>query len=245
MKTACVAQSTPAQVPDVVLRVAPLLLAIRLVLCVPRALSLPSVRLQGCAPWRVVAPRRCWWLTCERPSAFSFRRNCVGYHRQRACGLFRRQGFCRHPRRVYETLCARRGLFHVSGAGLSFQESILRYYEDKYGIPIHRIPHFELSQWLRYGLFRPFDFDCPIVSVKEIYGYMRANTDIWWVAAGERISDSVWRRAMIKHSGTIDQKRGRFSLSLSGAGQTYRLTFGSTNCVWVLNRRNWNFPFGR
>lgn len=94
--------------------------------------------------------------------------------------------------------------------GLSFQESILRYYEDRYGIPIHRIPHFELSQWLRYGLFRNYDFDCPIVSIKETYDYMRDNTDIWWIAAGERIADSVWRRAMIKRSGTIDIKRGRF-----------------------------------
>lgn len=102
------------------------------------------------------------------------------------------------------------GFFMYQVRGLSFQESILRYYEDKYGIPIHRIPHFELSQWLRYGLFRPCDFDCPIVSVKETYDYMRENTDIWWIAAGERIADSVWRRAMIKSSGTIDPKRGRF-----------------------------------
>ena len=102
------------------------------------------------------------------------------------------------------------GFFMYQVRGLSFQESILRYYEDKYGIPIHRIPHFELSQWLRYGLFRHCDFDCPIVSVKETYDYMRENTDIWWIAAGERIADSVWRRAMIKSSGTIDPKRGRF-----------------------------------
>lgn len=102
------------------------------------------------------------------------------------------------------------GFFMYQVRGLSFQESILRYYEDKYGIPIHRIPHFELSQWLRYGLFRMYDFDCPIVGVKETYDYMRDNTDIWWIAAGERIADSVWRRAMIKSSGTIDSKRGRF-----------------------------------
>jgi phosphoadenosine phosphosulfate reductase len=94
--------------------------------------------------------------------------------------------------------------------GLSFQENICRYYEDKYGIPIHRIPHFELSQWLRYGLFRVPDFDSPIVSTKQTYDYMRENTDIWWIAAGERISDSIVRRAMIKNSGTIDVKRGRF-----------------------------------
>ena len=94
--------------------------------------------------------------------------------------------------------------------GLSFQESILRYYEDKYGIPIHRIPHFELSDWLRNGLFRSYDFSCPIVSVKETYDYVREGTGIWWIAAGERIADSMWRRAMIKSSGTIDVKRGRF-----------------------------------
>lgn len=94
--------------------------------------------------------------------------------------------------------------------GLSFQESILRFYEDKYGIPIHRIPHFELSRWLRYGLFRMPDFDCPVVGVKETYDYMRDNTGIWWIGAGERIADSVWRRAMIKHSGSIDMQRGRF-----------------------------------
>lgn len=102
------------------------------------------------------------------------------------------------------------GFFMYQVRGLSFQESILRYYEDKYGIPIHRIPYFELSQWLRYGLFRAPDDNCPIVSVKETYDYMRDNTDIWWIAAGERIADSVWRRAMIKSSGTIDTKRGRF-----------------------------------
>lgn len=94
--------------------------------------------------------------------------------------------------------------------GLSFQEAILHYYEDKYSIPIYRIPHFELSEFLRYGLYRKEDMSVPIVSVKETYDYMRCNTDIYWIAAGERIADSVWRRAMIKHSGTIDEVRGRF-----------------------------------
>lgn len=102
------------------------------------------------------------------------------------------------------------GFFMYQVQGLSFQEAIIRYYEDKYSIPIHRIPHFEMSGWLRYGLFRNPDFSVPVVSVKQTYDYMRDNTDIWWIAAGERIADSVWRRAMIKSSGTIDAKRGRF-----------------------------------
>lgn len=102
------------------------------------------------------------------------------------------------------------GFFMYQVAGLSFQESIIRYYEDKYGIPIYRIPHFMLSEWLRYGLFRPYDWNVPIISVKETYDYMREMTDIYWIAAGERINDSLWRRGMIKSTGTIDVKRGRF-----------------------------------
>lgn len=94
--------------------------------------------------------------------------------------------------------------------GLSFQESICRYYEDKYSIPIYRIPHFMLSEWLRYGLFRAPDWNVPIISVKETYDYMREQIDIHWIAAGERIDDSLWRRGMIKSTGTIDLKRGRF-----------------------------------
>ena len=93
---------------------------------------------------------------------------------------------------------------------LEFQESIIRYYEDKYGVKVHRVPHFMLSELLRYGSFRQPDFDVPIVSVKQTYDFLRSESGIWWIACGERIDDSVWRRAMIKQSGSIDEKRGRF-----------------------------------
>lgn len=94
--------------------------------------------------------------------------------------------------------------------GLSFQEAIVKYYEDKYGIHIYRIPHFFLSEKLRYGFFRLYDLSVPVLSVKDIYTYMRDMTDIYWIAAGERIKDSLWRRGIIKNSGTIDAARGRF-----------------------------------
>lgn len=101
------------------------------------------------------------------------------------------------------------GFFMFYVKGLSFQENICRYYEDRCGLPIHRVPHFELSQFLRYGLYHPTDFSVPVVGVGDVYHYLRLNTGIWWIAAGERIADSVWRRAIIKSSGTIDAKRGR------------------------------------
>jgi len=94
--------------------------------------------------------------------------------------------------------------------GLEFQERTLRWYESKYETEIIRIPHFELSSFLRYGTFRNYDLSVPIVKTAEAYNYLREKTGIYWIAAGERIADSIVRRAMIKESSTIDEKRGRF-----------------------------------
>ena len=94
--------------------------------------------------------------------------------------------------------------------GLSFQEKQIRWYENRYGIEIVRLPHFELSNLLRYGTLRSPDYDVPIISINDIYEWMRDKTGIRWIAAGERSGDSVIRGAMIKHSGSIDDKRWRF-----------------------------------
>lgn len=93
---------------------------------------------------------------------------------------------------------------------LEFQEETLRRYESAYGIRIHRLPHFELGNLLRYGTWRDPDESVPILSVPELYDHVRSLTELHWIAAGERITDSLVRRAMIKASGTVDFKRGRF-----------------------------------
>jgi phosphoadenosine phosphosulfate reductase len=92
---------------------------------------------------------------------------------------------------------------------LEFQERTLRYYEQKYKTEIIRMPHFMLSEFLRYGSFRAFDPSVQIVKTVEAYNWLRVETGIYWIAAGERIADSIVRRAMIKESGTIDERRGR------------------------------------
>lgn len=93
---------------------------------------------------------------------------------------------------------------------LEFQERLLRYYESRYNTEIIRLPHMEVSEFFKYGTFRASDYNVPIISINEIYTYLRETTGIWWIAAGERINDSIVRRAMIKNSGSIDMPRGRF-----------------------------------
>ena len=95
--------------------------------------------------------------------------------------------------------------------GLLFQERLLSWYENHYHLSIIRLPHFMVSGWLRYGTFRPKEnLEVPIIGITDIYNYLRQKTGIYWIAAGEKIADSIPRRAMIKHSGTIDKDRGRF-----------------------------------
>ncbi|HNG04545.1 MAG TPA: phosphoadenosine phosphosulfate reductase family protein [Nitrospira sp.] len=94
--------------------------------------------------------------------------------------------------------------------GLSFQERVLRWSEDRYGIEIYRIPHFELSDFYRGGVYCKPDPTLPKVGIQDVYAHVRQAFDIHWIAAGERAKDSIVRNATIKKSGSIDQKRGRF-----------------------------------
>ena len=100
--------------------------------------------------------------------------------------------------------------FMYIAPNLEFQERTLRKYERRYNTEIIRLPHFEVSNFMKYGSFRNADPNVSIIEINDIYYYVRQLTGITWIAAGERIADSLVRRAMIKHSGSIDRKRGRF-----------------------------------
>lgn len=93
---------------------------------------------------------------------------------------------------------------------LEFQEQMLRRYEERYSTKIIRLPHFEVSNFLKYGSFTQFDMNVDIVGINDTYAYLRQETGIHWIAAGERCADSIVRNAMIKKSGSIDYQRGRF-----------------------------------
>ncbi len=101
-------------------------------------------------------------------------------------------------------------VFMYQVPNLSFQEAVLKWAENRYGVEICRIPHFELSDFYRFGTYCKPDPSLPKVGIQDVYAHVRQAFDCHWIAAGERAKDSIVRNAMIKKSGSIDQKRGRF-----------------------------------
>ena len=93
---------------------------------------------------------------------------------------------------------------------LSFQERCLKTYEERYGIEIIRLPHPEVSERLRNGKFAPADDEISRIYFQDIYDYIRDLTGYFWIAGGERISDSIERNAMMKKSSSISFEMGRF-----------------------------------
>jgi phosphoadenosine phosphosulfate reductase len=100
--------------------------------------------------------------------------------------------------------------FMYQVANLSFQEAVLKWAEKRYNIEIYRIPHWELSYFLKYGVYTKQDRSLPLVKVQDIYAHVRQVFECHWISAGERCADSIVRNAMIKKSGSIDKGRGRF-----------------------------------
>ena len=92
---------------------------------------------------------------------------------------------------------------------LSFQNRIVEWCERKYGVTVLRLPHFEVSEFINNGCYCVEDPNSPIIKINDIYAYVRQYFGCEWIAAGERVADSMWRRAMIKQSGYIDHKRKR------------------------------------
>jgi phosphoadenosine phosphosulfate reductase len=101
-------------------------------------------------------------------------------------------------------------VFMYQVQGLSFQEASMRWAEKKYGIEVYRIPHFELSTMLRRGIFCKPDPSVRPLTISNVYDHVRRVFGCRWIVAGERCADSTVRNAMIKASGPIDEKRGRF-----------------------------------
>jgi phosphoadenosine phosphosulfate reductase len=94
--------------------------------------------------------------------------------------------------------------------GLSFQQGIIKWAEEKYSTEVYQVPHFELSSMYRFGAFAKPDPSVRVTKMVDIYAHVREVFGCRWIVAGERCADSTVRNAMIKKSGSIDEGRGRF-----------------------------------
>jgi len=109
----------------------------------------------------------------------------------------------RHFKHVYPVL-----MYYVPG--LSFQEAIVEWAQTYYRTEVYKVPHFELSGMYRFGVFTKPDRAVRVTKIVDIYAHVREVFGCRWIMAGERCADSTIRNAMIKKSGPIDPKRGRF-----------------------------------
>lgn len=97
--------------------------------------------------------------------------------------------------------------------GLEFQERYLRYIEGRYGLTIHRHPHWMLGEMFNQTYYRPdtdISVDCPTIAIADAEAFMMRKTGISWFAYGLKCNDSLERNAMIKRCGGIDVKTRRF-----------------------------------
>lgn len=96
--------------------------------------------------------------------------------------------------------------------GLEFQEVLLRWAEQRYGVKIHRIPHFEIPRIMNLQLlswYRPSSPEWRTVRIRELEDHVRRHfgNELQWIASGERKTDSLERRAMMTVSGQWDKAR--------------------------------------
>ena len=94
--------------------------------------------------------------------------------------------------------------------GLKFQEDALAKYEKYWNVSIIEVPNFEAVNFYRYGSFRDTDYSVSRVNIEAIYEALRGNTGMFWIAGGDKLNDSIARRAMLNYSGSIDEQNGRF-----------------------------------
>lgn len=104
--------------------------------------------------------------------------------------------------RVVLDLCVRsfrhvEAFFMYLVPGLRCVEDGLRWAEDRWGVPIHRIPHWVGAKYLRNAVYcdpkMSLD-DVPEWKLADCYAAVSAKTGIPIIATGAKRTDSAWRR---------------------------------------------------
>lgn len=89
---------------------------------------------------------------------------------------------------------------------LRVEEEMLRHVLARFPkVKLHRVPHFELSGYLRQNVFEcnPAGVKVQKLDLAKIEADLRARTGIEWFAYGERCADSIVRNAKLKKIGGI------------------------------------------
>ncbi len=98
-------------------------------------------------------------------------------------------------------------LYYVKG--LSYREDFIKYYEDKYGREIVRLPHPELALYKKNNVFgcgKAKDRENQEVSLSENDNILRRQYNVSYIAYGYKKTDSLSRRGMIWHGDGIDER---------------------------------------
>jgi 3'-phosphoadenosine 5'-phosphosulfate sulfotransferase (PAPS reductase)/FAD synthetase len=104
------------------------------------------------------------------------------------------------------------GYFYYIVPQLSFQEDFLTRTERRYGIKIHRYPHWCLTLMIREGGYRPQTFaadECPALGATEMETVMRDEIGVDWIVTGERAAESMHRRGMLVDCQGLSDSRKR------------------------------------
>jgi phosphoadenosine phosphosulfate reductase len=113
---------------------------------------------------------------------------------------------CQHFERVT-------GFFMYLVRGLGFQERYLSFCERRYGVAIHRVPHWALSDMYRGSALRHPTVRSRRVrrlTLQHVDTYVRKLTGMEWIACGEKAQDSLERNAQIRRYNGVNPVRRRF-----------------------------------
>lgn len=97
--------------------------------------------------------------------------------------------------------------------GLECVEAPLRTICHRYGVPLHKVPHFDLARFLKHAVYAPHRNGAAHhireLRFVDVEALAKKRAGIGWTALGHRATDSLERNAMLKRLGGIDPKAGR------------------------------------
>ena len=96
--------------------------------------------------------------------------------------------------------------------GLRVFEKNMPWFEQKYGCTITYVPHWKLSDWYRFSLFRTPTIETEkyrALSIKDIEAHLRRKLNVDWFVYGHRMTDSLERRGMLHKVAGFDEKTRR------------------------------------